>query len=158
MTASALSPDCHPRIRELHDYWLGLWHDGDTMPGRQDFSPFAVKHLLPDLWLLDVQHDPLRFRYRLIGTRIVERHGRDHTGRWVDEVHPSFVSPAVQGQFKSAAECGTVGWRRGHPLFAYDNRPGITIERIILPLASDGAIVDMLLGLTIYRRGAEADD
>jgi hypothetical protein len=149
MTEADAAPSYHSRVQELYGYWLSIHPSGGALPGRQHFSPVAVRHLLPDLWLLDVQHDPLRFRYRLIGTKLVERHGQDYTGCWLDEVHPGFASLEVYDQFRAAAQEGRIGWRKGRPLFAYERQPWLAIERIILPLASDGAKVDMLLGLTV---------
>src|SRR5262245_46601200 len=74
-----------PRMFELYDYWLGLRH-GHAMPSRADIDPVRIPRHLQNLLLVDVLHDPLRFRYRLIGTRVVDATGEDRTGRFFDEV------------------------------------------------------------------------
>ncbi|MGH6959636.1 MAG: hypothetical protein ACREE7_04055 [Dongiaceae bacterium] len=42
------------------------------MPRRADIDPLEIpRRNLPDLMLIDVLHDPERYRYRLVGTRVV---------------------------------------------------------------------------------------
>lgn len=119
----------------------------------------AVPRLLPNLWLLDVRRHPLRFKFRLIGTAVVEFAGRDSTGRWLDEVYPDYEST---GAFRCTSACVTTRlpqYRKGTVL-SNPERWYATAERLYLPLASDGETVDMLLNFTIYdwvepdRRGA----
>jgi hypothetical protein len=43
------------------------------------------------LFLLDVNRDPRRFEYRLVGTEFSRLIGRNLTGRYLDEVHPGFI-------------------------------------------------------------------
>lgn len=77
----------HPRAQRLYGYWRSIAPQG-ALPGRQHFDPMDVPDLLSCLWLLDVQRDPFRLRYRLAGTAIVEAIGREVTGQWLDEAHP----------------------------------------------------------------------
>lgn len=146
-------PDADIRIRQLHEHWLGLHPAGGGLPGRQHFDPMAVPNLLPFIWLADVQHNPLRFRYRLMGTEYLNVFGRDYTGWWIDELNPGFIGSTAHKQFVAAAERGTVGYRRGHtepaPILPKDYR---WIERVVLPLARDGKAVDMLLALTVFHK------
>lgn len=70
--------------------FLQLWFDagGSGSPPDKGFlDPLRLRFLLGSLSLLEVQPDPLRFRYRLIGTDIVQRLGYELTGKWLDE-HP----------------------------------------------------------------------
>jgi hypothetical protein len=145
--------DADKRIRQLHEHWHGLHPAGGGLPGRQHFDPMAVPRLLPFIWLADVQHNPLRFRYRLLGSEYLHIFGRDYTGRWIDELHPDFSGSPAHAQYVSAAERGIVGYRRGHtltaPILPKDYR---WIERVILPLARDGKAVDMLLALSVFHK------
>ena len=70
--------------------FLQLWQDAhmdERAPGKDFLDPIRLRFLLGSLSLLEVHHDPLRFRYRLVGTDIVERLGHELTGKWLDE-HP----------------------------------------------------------------------
>lgn len=81
----------HKRTRDLFCYWTSV-HPAKGLPGRQHIDPLDIPDLLPGLWLLDVQHDPFRLRYRLVGTAIVQAYGRETTGQWLDESHPQLTS------------------------------------------------------------------
>jgi hypothetical protein len=60
----------HPALVEIYRHWLSLCPGEGELPGRQHLDPARFPHLLPQTWLLEVVHDPIRFRYRLVGTRI----------------------------------------------------------------------------------------
>ncbi len=71
-------------LLSLRDYWISA-REKREFPARRDIDPLHIPKVLPVLTLVDVFHDPLRFRYRLIGTKITEMAGRDATGKWLDE-------------------------------------------------------------------------
>lgn len=81
--------DCHPKIRSLAEYWLRISPE-NCIPGRQHFDPLEIWDLVSNVWIVDVFDSPPRFRYRVVGTRIVEYLGRDPTGETMDEVFPHF--------------------------------------------------------------------
>ncbi|MFN4310214.1 MAG: hypothetical protein ACK4FK_06425 [Ferrovibrio sp.] len=152
MHAFVLPADSHPLIRRAHEYWLNIHPPEGGLPGRARLDPTAVPSLLPHVWLVDVQHMPLRFRYRLLGTAIrrVTQRGEQVVGRWIDEIDPDFAPGHPRfGAFAEVAEHGRPGYRKGPPVFP----PGLehlTIERIFLPLASNGQQVDMLFCLSLF--------
>ena len=139
------------RVRQLYAYWLSIHPAGGGLPGRQHVDPAAISGLLPGIWLVDVQREPLRFRYRLVGTNHVAVIGRDLTGQWIDEAHASFLPSAAYAQFVAAVERGEPGYRSGHP-FIIVPKDYLTMERLILPLARDGTNVDMLLAISVYHK------
>src|ERR1051325_10468197 len=67
-------------IPALHSWWLD--HARNDIPDRSQLHPGDVKPLLPYLLISDVEHNPFRIRYRLVGTRVVEATGIDFTGRY----------------------------------------------------------------------------
>lgn len=101
--------------------------------------------------MLDVEREPLRFRYRLVGTEQVAAMGADLTGRYLDEAHPRFVTSLTYPDYVAAAERGEVRLHRGPPTF-HINKDYVSIERLLLPLAADGSKVDKLLAITVYFR------
>src|SRR5512134_1128852 len=73
------------RVRRLHAYWRAKAEMRGSVPQRRDFDPVELPDLLPNLMLLDVEPSPLRFRYRLVGTRVVDFSYDDFTGTYLDE-------------------------------------------------------------------------
>jgi hypothetical protein len=74
----------HPLLRQLYEYWDSK-RAGRAMPARSDLDPIEIPDLLRHLILLDITHDPLRFRVRLYGTGVAELRGHDLTGRFLYE-------------------------------------------------------------------------
>jgi hypothetical protein len=135
--------DWHPRVRQFYEYWLAVAPPG-RLPGRQHIAPEDLVPLLPRLWILDVFRDPLRFRYRLLGTDLVRSVGREMTGEWLDEAQPETVSnPLLRHRYRFIAETGRPTWRRGKTLWNRDPLHRL-VENCIVPLAADGVIVDKL--------------
>ena len=70
-------------LLEIRDYWTDL-KQNRLIALKEDLDPAAIAQHLPYVGLVDVFHNPLRFKYRLLGTRITELAGRDATGKWLD--------------------------------------------------------------------------
>lgn len=139
-------PDtCHPKIRQIVAYWRKIHPADGVLPGRQHLDPIDIPALLPNVWLIDVSREPLRFRFRLIGTAVVEYAGEDNTGKWFDEAMPNF-DPKV---FVDLAETGEPSWARS-PSRMRPYKEYRELERVRLPLARDGKTVDMILCLTVF--------
>ena len=140
----------HPVARQLYDYWLALHPADGVLPGRQHFDPMKVAAALPNIWLVDVEHDSLRLTYRLVGTKIQEIAGQNLTGRLLEDVHPHLRSePEYANRYLIPAREGVAVWASGKPLFQIES-PHKKTEVLVLPLAKDGKTVDMLLGVTIF--------
>ena len=138
----------HPLVRQFYDYWLHAAPPG-RLPGRQQIRPEQMTPWLTRLWLLDVMHNPLRFRCRLVGSAMVRSLGRDVTGKWLDETHPQSVgNPSSRERFRIVAEQGRPTWRRGPPRWPReaDYR---TVESCLVPLAGDGIAVDKVMAISI---------
>jgi hypothetical protein len=144
--------DWHPKVRRLYEYWRKIHPPTGELPGRQHFDPVDIPNLLRYLWLLDIHRDPLRFRYRLLGTVHVAAMRRNLVGQWLDEVHPSFLTSPSYPQYVDLVTHRRASYRKGAPGFHVD--PDLyEMERVILPLARNGRDVDMTLAITIYFRG-----
>jgi hypothetical protein len=141
----------HPRVRKLFEYWRSLHRASGRLPGRAAFDPLAIPALLPYLTLIDVVGRPPRFRYRLIGTRMVDALNGDFTGQWLDEVHarPDGSKPVFPSYTAVAME-GRPDWRRGPPHFAGFIDRCTELERVFLPLASDGETVDIIITINVF--------
>lgn len=146
----------HPRLQRLLAYWESI-HPPGRLPGRQHLDPIAIRDLVPGLWLVDVQRAPFRLRYRLVGTQIVDAIGREVTGQWLDEAHPHIrAHPHFLERYARVAATGIPSRRRGAArLWRHEDYR--EVENLILPLASDGTTIDILMVLTVlYRRDGTA--
>lgn len=131
----------------LYHLWNGKRAER-RMPARGDFDPAEMASLLPHLFLVDVGSSPDSgqrcFRYRLIGTAVVNLLGRDSTGKWADEALHGDKTPGIRGLFTLASETkGPVAFK-GYIFFIRD-RNWVFVEGLILPLSANGEEVDMLL-------------
>lgn len=83
-----------------------------------------------------------RFRYRLFGTGYNFYHGRDMTGKFVDEVAAESLREDLLKVYAIAANTAQPGY------YAYDYAVDMRLHRFqaaLLPLAEDGAAVDTVL-------------
>jgi hypothetical protein len=149
-STAVLPPDCDARIRRVFDYWRTIRPAEDRLPGRQHLEPSDLSEVLRWVWLADVQREPLRFRYRLVGTGHRAVIGSDPTGKWLDEAFADFPSMKAYADFAASAT-GEARYRRGTPEFPVAEKY-VSMEVVLLPLARDGVAVDMLFGLTLYTR------
>lgn len=139
----------HPNIGMLCDYWRSI-HPPGRLPGRQHLNPMDIPQLLPSIWLLDVQHSPFRLRFRLVGTTIEEVRGQFLTGKWIDETSPEIKDmDAYYRRYRDVVESRHPSWRRGLSQMQH-LRDIEDLENILLPLATDGTNVDVLLCKTVY--------
>ncbi|WP_341899059.1 PAS domain-containing protein [Ferrovibrio terrae] len=151
MSAFALPADAHPLIRQGYEYWLQVHPAENLLPGRQHVDPTAIPKLLSHIWMVDVQAEPLRFRYRLLGTAVrrITPSGEAVVGRWIDEVDTNFIASGRMEAFVQPVRNRAPCYRRGKPMFPL-GLDHLTVERLFMPLAADGKIVDMLFCISLF--------
>lgn len=137
----------HDELKKLYAYWLGKKR-ARPAPSRTDIDPLEIAPLLPYVMLVDVERAPLRFRYRLVGTEIVCNVGDDFTGRYLDtfvRLSHRDVMAAEFARVVESAEPVVSVWE-----YTRDDGRHVRYERLVLPLVSDGATVDMLFGGIVF--------
>jgi hypothetical protein len=145
--ASAPIAPKHRQLRELLGYWLRK-KGTRRAPARAHIDPAEIVHLLPFVGLVDVTRDPLRFRFRLVGTAVVAGYGQDITGRFLDEIDLNLHERDIIAEYVQVAE----SWQPVCARWAYVRSDGrhVAYERLALPLSSDGKTVDMLFGGCVF--------
>ena len=133
-----------PKLRRLYEYWRSKCA-GDRLPSRRDIDPTEIPDILPQIFLIDVQRDPLRFRFRLVGTTVCRLAGRDATGMYLDDretygEHGPVIIDAHQSVVASRQP------RYSQQYAPWYGREYRYYERLVMPLAGDGQEVRMLLG------------
>jgi hypothetical protein len=157
VTAEARNSDeiTHPTLVAIYRYWDSK-RRGRAMPQRPDIDPSEIARLLPNIFMVDVEREPLRFRYRLIGTAICEFLGRDFTGRTIDAVNYrpeqaaelQKINGTVVETARPVACKGTI--------FYVPGREWLLTEAILLPLGKDGINADIIIGGQIAVRPPKA--
>lgn len=79
-------------LRFLLDYWQQA-KGGSALPPVGAIDPFALKPVLGDIIVLDVEGDGRDFRYRLYGTNIAESARFDWTGSTVGDMRRVLKGP-----------------------------------------------------------------
>ena len=150
--ADFLPDGCDKRIRAVVDYWRGLPVSASGVPSRRDFDPLDLPpRLLRYIWMVDIETDPPRFRFRLCGTHLVEALGFDPIGRRYDELFPGFAESETFAALSRVRDTGEPSWRAGDPKLVFPLHDIRSLERVFLPLASDGRRVDIVLAASIYK-------
>ena len=87
--------------------------------------------------------NPIRFRWRLIGTNIVDYMGRDSTGKWFADIYDDhWLAIHTTAYMASVTRREPVFYRGNLEYVGKDHR---FFRSVHLPLAADGETVDMLL-------------
>lgn len=131
-------------LRRAYAYW-DRQRAGRPMPSRRDIDPVDMVEWLPHVTLVTVTHDPLDFRFRLVGTAVVARYGREFTGERLADLDLDGKAKEIFAEYAQPVN-------RRQPQYYIDNyvmESGrqMHFERLLLPLSSDGETVDMLLGI-----------
>lgn len=98
-------------VRQFLELWWAA-HAGGRAPDKSFLDPLRLRFLLGSLSLLEVEPDPPHFRYRLVGTDIVQRLGRDLAGKGIDQYPDDTLRPfLIKGV--------TMVHRAARPVYAY---------------------------------------
>lgn len=129
-------------LSQVYEYWRSKV-DGPMLPTRNAIDPFEIRSLLPHIGLIDVMGDGDEFRYRLIGTHMVDIFGRDFTGCKLGDNHKD----GAYGHFLKTlyAQCA----HERKPVFCesqflYRDDEPLQIRRLVMPLVDQFGKVVML--------------
>jgi len=109
---------------------------------RADIDPGELKPILPSVGLVEVHHDPLRFRIRLAGTDWRRTIGFEATGLWLDQWPNPVQRQVLEIGWTSVVREGRAGRARRNTVVE-----GVSLhyEAVFIPLAADGQTIDMVL-------------
>jgi len=132
------------KIGQLYAYWLGLAQG--SVPERDDFDPGAIRPLLPNLMIVEIEDEPFRILFRLSGTKVDEVTGMNITGHYLDELMLDQGAAQLEQLHALYAACQS---QARHFIGAMDwpNKLG-AMTRInlgVFPLKVDGVIRQLLV-------------
>ncbi|WP_119459527.1 PAS domain-containing protein [Rhodospirillaceae bacterium SYSU D60014] len=135
----------------LYEYWCSI-KGARHMPARADIDPAEIKFILPNLLLTEMEAEPFRIRYRIVGTEVVRVTRVEFTNRYLDELASSVGDDLDldywMRQYRSCCE-------KREPIFGignlrYDGHWVQSFEWAILPLSTNGIDVDMAIAVEDY--------
>ena len=121
------------KCRGFFEHWASLRDEGQHVPSNSVFLDKAHPDYAPHLHIAEM-HDGYMV-FRLIGTKVVERWGRDKTGEVVGDGQPPDMQRVLydNGVLSISTPCGF----RMEMMFAASNGSEISIEALVLPLATE---------------------
>lgn len=131
----------HPDLRRLYDYWDSR-RGGRRYPARRDLDPVEFSFAIGNVTLIDVEYEPLRFRFRLMGGLQAQRVGKDLTGKPVDDLRDSHYRALLLKAYHDAIATGQPNTTVYEQMI--EGTPH-HFEVLRLPLAEDGDKINMLL-------------
>jgi hypothetical protein len=138
-----LGDPTYPDLVTMFNYWMSKRADR-IAPGRDEIDPADFTRILPRVMIADVISEPLDFRYRLSGTGICNVHGEDLTHLHVRDLQPPQYGALIYDHYAQA-----VSEKRPllHLIYLKSIDKVRTYARLILPLSSDGKIINMLMAI-----------
>lgn len=121
-------------LRRMYEYWLAKAR-GRPLPDRSDLNPAEIPAILPHLSIVEAVGDRPRYRYRLLGTTIVEALGVNPTNLFVDDIPDDDDSAFLTTLLSEVCA-------KAQPLYAASafkaDEYGMSTERLLLPFSLDG--------------------
>jgi len=139
---------------ELYRYWDSR-RGGRPMPSRADLDPAQIRGLLPHLTLIERVEGG--FRYRLVGSKVVQDLGREMTGTMVgSHVTPPEYGRALCAIYVQVCDAGRPVFTTGE--YRSPSQLVHTVSRLLLPLGPNGGPANMVLlsRASRYDRGIAA--
>lgn len=139
----------HPEHRMLFDHWAENRSEKEA-PLRSSFDPLAFHRSMPRMAIIerDGTKDAPIFRYRLAGTEIVRRAGRDPTGKSFAELYEGSYLETANQIYREVMETGQAHFsQRIYPIG--DDGSSLRYDRLILPYSSDGSAIDQFVLLIV---------
>jgi hypothetical protein len=141
-------------IDQLDAYWQRQAGDR-RMPSRAEIDLVDLVPLLPYVVLAELENDPFRVRYRLVGTHIVAQSRRDVTGSYLDQLELNADAVDLNAVYRAVAEAGV-------PAFGVSRMQGLGngimgFYFALYPLSNDGMAVTHCIGVEDYRTIEELD-
>jgi hypothetical protein len=140
-----------PILGPILSYWLQK-RGSRSMPRRRDLNPTEIPtRVLPNLQVIDVIDGGARFRYRLVGTALVDAYGRDFTGKCPNELFPDDRLRFIRTVCRAKSPIFT------HNKYHTPKNLDLLAVRVYLPLSDDDSDVHHILGCLHFARDAPLD-
>lgn len=134
-------------LSKVLDYWRAK-RGNRFMPQRHDIEPAELRDVLAHLQITEVIDSGSRFRYRLVGTAIVEAFGAEFTGKYVDELVSGERDSFVHACYRAVCASRRPAFVRSK--YVTTRNVDLIANRVLLPLSKDGGSVNQILGALTF--------
>lgn len=129
--------------------WEGIKR-GRAFPSRRDIDPFLFQPWLPYLSIVELEDDPFRVFYRLVGTEVARFGQEDFSYKWLNETS---WEPALKA---ANLEIYRRLRERRAPQFGlskieWEGRSDQVFEWGVFPLSNDGQAISHCLSVDDFR-------
>ena len=139
-----------PVTRAGYEYWLKKKGDR-PYPSRGDFDPMLEQPKLSrNMVLVDVERDPLDFRYRFIGVNVRENMAAEWTGKRMSEIPMQRAPNPIWQHHLWVLEHRRPRFYR--PAYLGPHKGFKFIESAQLPLGQDGGEIEMMMVFVDFLR------
>jgi hypothetical protein len=129
------------RLRRLFAYWLDK--RGERLfPAKAEIDPVEFAYVLGYVTLVEVEHAPRRYRFRLDGSILVELSGTNYTGRYLDELPGEEYVAFIKETYDRVTDSGEPFRYRKNELL---DQQQFSEETLILPFGDNPPVVEMLM-------------
>ena len=133
----------NPRLQALHSYWRAACGP-HAVAAKEAFDFKNLRMWLGHIALIEVERDPIQFRFRLYGTYLAELAGADHTGKFLDQCFPrASVGPMLDPYYECVDSASPAAFAERYRL---PNGERAIMEQLLLPCSSDRKQVDVVVG------------
>ena len=136
-----------PVLRTTLDYWEQR-RGARAMPRRRNIDPAELRQVLPHVQITEVIDGGARFRYRLVGTAIVEAFGAEFTGKYVDELVSGERDSFVHACYRAVCAARRPAFVRSK--YITTKNVDLTANRVLAPLSEDGVEVNQIPGALTF--------
>ena len=148
MTQTTLPVDClddlhDARLQRLYDYWRERCA-GAEMPPREAVDPLDFRYILGYVTLVDVEHAPRRYRFRLDGSILAMLSGMDYTGKYLDQLGMPDYSAFIAASYDRVVDRNRPYAYRKEGAF---DKKSFDEETLILPLGRDGTVKSLMVAV-----------
>ncbi len=136
------------KVRALFEYWQRLKRNGRPGP-RTAFDPTEVPALLSSLLLGDIEADPFRVFFRLVGTKVAAFSRLDFSGRYLDALDykgRDSIEWLECYRTVHATQNGVIGVNR----VTWPDEAPMEYEFALLPLERDGDPAGSFIAIAVY--------
>ena len=135
-----------PLIRRFFAYWQSKRGD-ERFPARRALDPIDFSYVLGDVTLVEICGESKTYRYRVTGSNLVARDGYETTGKTLEDIPDVEYRERIRTTFDAVATTGEPV--HGLRDLLIDGRLRC-YEVLVLPLASNGCDIDMLIAVQRY--------
>ena len=96
-------------LARVQEYWEGLRRGENSIPFSDDIRLASLSDMAQRTLLIEVFHDPVRFRVDIAGARIEKHYGTPLAGKFLDEIPQRGPLDGLSAQCQAVLETRTPG-------------------------------------------------